>query len=46
MKIETSTDDWTQNGTEDFLVRLGGKGRHIAYIKKTLILMGDWCSKD
>jgi hypothetical protein len=37
---------WTRYGTEDFLVRLGGKGRHVAYINKTLILMGDWCSKD
>ncbi|MGO9611842.1 MAG: hypothetical protein ACLPX5_02260 [Dissulfurispiraceae bacterium] len=46
MSVERRIDDWTRYGTEDFLVRLGGKGRHVAYINKTLILMGDWCSKD
>ena len=24
----------------------GGKGRHVAYINKTLILMGDWCGEE
>jgi len=40
MIVETGIDDWTQYGTEDFLVRHGGKGRHDSYINKALILMG------